>query len=146
MNRRELLIGGLALAGAALTGRVQAASLHEHAHHHDASPYAALAAAAADCVGKGEICLNHCLELLAQGDKEMAACAQSVNQMLAVCTALRQLSNQNSSYTAKFAAIAADVCKRCEDECLKHAKKHIQCKACAESCSACHLECQKVNA
>jgi len=104
MNRRELLLGGLAMAGTALVGRAMAAE-HQHdmggmaglghdmgAHHHDA-PYAALALAASDCLQKGQACLSHCLVLLGEGDKAMAGCAQSVNQMLALCAAVQQLAN-----------------------------------------------------
>lgn len=143
MNRRELLLGGMALAGAAVVGRAQAAE-HMHEHHHDVSENAALSAATSDCVQKGEVCLSHCLELLGQGDKGMAACAKSVNQMLAICGALQQLANQNSKQTARLATIAMDVCKQCEDECKKHADKHEQCKACGESCAACYKECKKI--
>lgn len=144
MNRRELLLGGMALAGVAAVGRAQAAG--EHTHHHAAPAQAGLAAAAADCVQKGEACLSHCLDLLGQGDKIMVDCAKSVNQVLAVCTALQQLANQNSPHTAKFAAAAMDVCRQCEDECRKHADKHESCKACGESCAACYRECRKIAA
>lgn len=150
MNRREMLLGGMALAGAAVVGRAQAAemahdhNMNMHEHHHAAPAYAALTASIADCVQKGEVCLSHCLVLLGQGEKVMAACAQSVNQMLAVCGALQQLANQDSKQVAKLASIAMDVCKQCEDECMKHAEKHEQCKACGESCAACFKECKKV--
>jgi Cys-rich four helix bundle protein (predicted Tat secretion target) len=146
MNRRELLLGGLAMAGTALAGRAVAAE-HNHEvmaqHHHDA-PYAALALATSDCLQKGQACLSHCLVLLGQGDKDMAACAQSVNQMMALCGALQQLANQNSKQLVRVAAIAMDVCKQCEDECKKHADDHEVCKACAESCAACYKECKKI--
>ena len=145
MNRRELLLGGLAMAGTALAGRAVAAEHNHEAmaqHHHDA-PYAALALATSDCLQKGQACLSHCLVLLGQGDKDMAACAQSVNQMMALCGALQQLANQNSKQLVRVAAIAMDVCKQCEDECKKHADDHEVCKACAESCAACYKECKK---
>lgn len=141
MNRREWLLGGMALAGAAVAGRAQAG---EHEHHHGASAQTGLAAAAADCVQKGEICLSHCLDLLGQGDKVMAVCAKSVSQTMAICSALQQFANQNSEHTAKLAAVAMDVCKQCEDECRKHADKHESCKACGESCAACYRECRKI--
>lgn len=144
MNRRELLLGGMALAGAALAGSVQA-SEHDHHGHHHAAPNAALAAAAADCVQKGEVCLNHCLELLGQGEKEMASCARSVNETMALCAALQQLANQNSAQLKKLAAIALEACQKCEEECKKH-DKHEQCKACGESCAACAKECRKLAA
>ncbi len=158
MNRRELLLGGIALAGTALAGRALAAE-HQHdmsgmagmkhdmsgmaTHHHEA-PYAPLALAAADCLQKGQACLSHCLVLLGEGDKAMAGCASSVNQMLALCAAVQQLANQNSKQLSRVAAIAMDACQQCEDECKKHADKHEVCKACGESCAACYKECKKL--
>lgn len=146
MDRREMLLGSIAMAGAAMAGSVRAAT-HEHdMHHHHEAPNAGLAAAAADCVQKGEVCLSHCLMLLGEGDKEMAGCAKAVSQMLSICGALRQLVNQNSKHAARMAAIAMDACKQCEEECKKHAEKHAECKACGESCAACYKECKKVAA
>ncbi len=148
MNRRELLLGGMALAGAAIVGNAQAAEhdMSMHDHHHASPANTALAASASDCVQKGEVCLSHCLVLLGQGDKDMAACAQSVNQMLALCGALQQLANQNSKLLPKLAAIAMDACNQCEQACKKHADKHQECKACGESCAACAKECKKLAA
>ncbi|MCX7190429.1 MAG: four-helix bundle copper-binding protein [Methylotenera sp.] len=150
MNRREVLLRGVALAGAAFVGRAQATEMKmDHTHHHDMaamSANAGLVSAAADCIQKGQVCLNHCLFLLGQGDKDMAACAKSVNQMLALCGALQQLANQESTYLPKLASLAMDACKKCEDECKKHAKKHEACKACGESCAACAKECKKIAA
>ncbi len=142
MNRRELLLGGMALAGAAVVGQVQAA---EHEHHHDMQemPNPKIAETAADCMQKGEVCLNHCLDLWAKGEKDMAACAKSVNQLLAMCGVLQQLANQNSKHLAKQAALTMLACKECEDECKKF-EKHEACKACGESCKACYKECKKI--
>ena len=148
MNRREALLSGMALASAAIVGRVQAEEMkmdHEH-HHHDMSANAGLIASVSDCIQKGQVCINHCLYLLGQGDKDMATCAKSVSQMLAICGSLQALANQESSYLPKLAAIARDVCEACEDECKKHADKHEACKACGESCAACAKECRKIAA
>lgn len=142
MNRRELLLGGLSIAGAALAAKVQAA---EHHHHHQHTHADTLSAATADCIQKGQVCLNHTLELLGQGQKDMANCARSVNEMLAVCGALQALANQNSAHLPKLAALAYDVCKQCEDACAKH-PEHEVCKACGESCAACAKECKKIAA
>jgi len=142
MNRREILLGGVALAGAAVVGRSQATE-KEH-HHHGTTANAGLISAAADCIQKGQVCLNHCLYLLGQGDKDMAACAKSVNQMLALCASLQALANQESAYLPKLATIAMDACNKCEDECKKHSNKHEACKACGESCVACAKECKKI--
>lgn len=144
MNRREAMLSAVALAGAGLVAGAQAGE-HDH-HHHHTGPDAALAKAVADCIQKGQVCLDHCLELLGDGNAEMAACSKSVNQMLALCTAVQQLANQNSRHLPKLAAVAMAACRDCEDECKKHADKHAACKACGESCAACYKECQKVAA
>ncbi len=142
MNRREAMLGVAALAGAAVAANARADA---HEHHHGLMG-GALAQAAADCIQKGQACLDHCLELLGKGETEMAGCAKSVNQMLALCSAVQQLANQNSRHLPGLAALAMKACKECEDECQKHADKHEACKACGESCAACYQECNKVAA
>jgi len=42
-------------------------------------------------VNTGEACVAHCLVLLREGDKELAACAKKVQDTIAFCTALRQM-------------------------------------------------------
>lgn len=145
MERRDLLKTGAALAAAAMSAAAMAAD-HDHHHHHGDKKFAPLAASVADCLQTGEACLAHCLVLLGKGDKEMAACAQSVNQMLAVCGALGKLAGQEAKYTAAMAKVAADICADCEKECRKHDKKHAECKACGDACAACLKECKKVMA
>ncbi len=153
MNRREILQGSAAFSIAAVAGMARAASKpakergHEAMHHHDSGPgYGELAHAATHCVMFGEACIDHCLTLLGEGDKEMAACAKSVEHMMSACTMLRQLATWKSSYVPRMAAVVMDMCKACEDECRKHEKKHKSCKDCADSCAACYTECKKVAA
>lgn len=143
MNRREVMLSAVALAGAGLVGTARAG---EHDHHHHAAVASSLVEAVADCIQKGQVCLDHCLELLGNGEKEMATCAKSVNQMLALCTAVQQLANQNSRHLPKLAAVAMAACRDCEEECKKHAEKHDACRACGESCATCYKECQKIAA
>jgi len=149
MERREVLKTVGAAMAAAIAGSALAA---EQEHHHDhgampmANPYSSLIASTSDCLKTGEACLAHCLVLLGEGDKEMAACAQSVNGMLAVCGTLGRLAGQNSKHTAALAKVTADVCAECEKECRKHEKKHAECKACADACATCLKECKKLSA
>ncbi len=156
MNRRELLLGSAAVAVSALTTRAVAADKmpehqHEHQpasgheHHHSGPANPKLLASAADCVKTGQICIRHCFDLFAQGEnKELAACAIGVNELIAVSSALQVLAISNSKHLAKFAKVSLDVCKACEDECRKHEKKHQACKDCAEACAACAKECEKI--
>ncbi len=74
----------------------------------------------------------------------MAACARTVSQAIAVCTALRSMASQNATKLAQMAKLAMDVCKECEDECRKHEKVHQECKDCAQACADCYGECKKL--
>lgn len=149
MERRELLktaaVATLALAAS------PAARAGEHDHHHQhaaANKYAGLASSSGDCIQTGEACLAHCLVLLGgEGDnKAMAACGQSVSELIAVCTALQKLALQQSKNTLRMAKLTAEICADCEKECRKHEKKHAECKACADACASCLKECQKLAA
>jgi Cys-rich four helix bundle protein (predicted Tat secretion target) len=147
MNRRELLMGAAAMAVAATATKSMAAEhMHDHsamAHDHKSSRNEKLIAAAADCALKANICLQHCLVLLGQGDKDMAACAKSATQVSAICNALQQLAMAESKNLPQLAKVAMDICKDCEDECKK-TDKHPECKACGESCAACYKECKAI--
>ena len=138
MNRRQVLSGVGFLAAAATTA--------EQARSQSSAGVVnkALLNAQSECVSKGEICLSHCLELLGTGDKSMAACSKTVNEMLAVCGAIRALAAQGAPCLPKMASICLDVCKRCETECRKH--MHSPCQDCAAACAACQVECKKIAA
>jgi Cys-rich four helix bundle protein (predicted Tat secretion target) len=147
MERRHLLQASAAAAFAAATARAAAPSPANpqgplHHPHHEALRHQALADAAGACLGKGEACLAHCLVLIGGGDTSLAACAQSVNQLLATCTALQKLALQDSRHVRRMAALAMDLCEDCEKECRKHADQHAQCRECAEACVECHKACK----
>ncbi len=135
MNRRQVLSGAGILAAAATTV--------EQARPQSPAGVAntAIVAAASNCVSKGELCLSHCHAMLATGDKSMGACAKTANEMLASCRAILSLAAQGAPSLSRFAAVCADVCRRCEAECRKHA--HAPCKDCATACAACAAECKK---
>lgn len=142
MERREMLktVGALAMAG--MAAQAQAAD-HDH-HHNHGGKFDALIASTGSCIATGESCLAHCLTLLGQGDKVMADCAKSVNQMLAMCTALQKLAAQDAPATKALAKVTLDVCIDCEKACKKHADKHAECKACAEACADCIKQCKAI--
>jgi Cys-rich four helix bundle protein (predicted Tat secretion target) len=148
MNRREMILGAAAMAAVATAGRAFAAE-HEHDHmmmhdHHAmSSRNDKLIAVASDCALKANVCLQHCLVLLGQGDTSMAACAKSSTQAAAICTALQQLASAESKHLPQLAKVAMDICKECEEECKK-TEKHPECKACKEACAACYEECKKI--
>ena|SRR6185369_612294 len=150
MDRREMMQSGvtLALATAGTSAMAQTGSAeHNHHHHHGGgASYSSLAGAAAGCTSAGQACLAHCVALLGQGDKDMAACAAKVSQMLATCEAMMKLAASDSKYVPKMAALTLAACKECGAECSMHAAKHQACKDCADACAVCGAECKKVSA
>ena len=117
----------------------------------DASPVEAainqaLIDAARGCMAAGTACLNHCIKLLATGDKSMVECTGTVRQMLPLCTAIAELAQQNAPRLKELAAVCAKACRDCEAACKKHANHHAECKACMESCQKCAAECEKAAA
>jgi Cys-rich four helix bundle protein (predicted Tat secretion target) len=124
--------------------KAKAADAHAHHHHGGGGKYDAVMQSAAHCVMTGETCLAHCHIVLAEGEKDMAECAKSVNELVAVCAALRSLAAQNAPRLPALAKVAIDTCLACEKECRKHEKKHSQCKDCADACKACADDCRKV--
>ena len=146
MNRRELLLGAAAMAAAATTGSAFAET-HEHKHEHGGTSKRnnGLIKSAEDCVTTGQVCHHHCLVLMGEGDKSLAACAMSVSDLVATCSTLQQLAAAESPYLAEMAKLTMKVCEDCEKECKKpEVAKHEECKACGEACAACYKECKKI--
>ncbi|MFA5898909.1 MAG: four-helix bundle copper-binding protein [Hyphomicrobium sp.] len=147
---RRALLATLAASGAALAvGTANAQEGHEHQHeghadHSGPAPHQALVDAALDCVKRGEVCANHCISLLGQGDTTLKDCLRSVLTMLPACEGLARLAAFDAKRLKEFAKVCADICADCQAECKKHAEHHAACKACGESCAACVEECRKV--
>lgn len=139
MNRRQILSGVGFLAAAATTA--------EQARSQSSAGVAnkAVVATASDCLSKGQLCLSHCHEMLATGDKSMGACAKTASEMVAVCGAMLSLAAQGAPSLSKATTVCLDVCRRCEAECRKHIQ-HSPCKDCATACAACQVECKKIAA
>ena len=153
LDRRQALIGTGATLAAVATSQVFAqaaagASQHQHHHHHGGAATSAtqiktVIESAAHCVVTGELCLDHCHDLLAEGDKAMAECAKAVNQLVAVCAALRSVAAQGGTQLKAMAKVALDTCVECEKECRKH-EKHASCKDCGDACADCAKACEAV--
>lgn len=153
IDRRQLLIGGVALAVTSLAGVARAGQHDGHDEHHEdhavstgGAKNGLLVTAALDCVEAGDICTQHCLTLLSAGDTSIAACMATVQQMVPTCETLAKLASLDSPHLAAYAPVCAAICKDCEAECRKHEKHHAACKACAESCAKCITACTMIAA
>jgi len=130
ITRRDLIA-----AGAVVVAQAAVASAAD-APVPGSAPAQTLARAALDCVRTGEACLQHCLTLLATGDKTLGECAQMVNQMLAVCRAVGPIVDAGGKYVRPTAQLCRDVCSDCEQVCRQHAQQHTICATCADACAA----------
>ncbi len=87
MDRRQFMMAGAAVAVGVASGAVaeegkgQAKTSSTPAALADPKKRE-LADAGAECVKAGDICMEHCLELLRQGDKNMVKCSETVAAML----------------------------------------------------------------
>lgn len=142
MNRRELLWGAGALLTSALAGNALASSHKKHEHHEHGKKYHSLIESGLNCVEKGQICIQHCLDYF--GDASLAECAASVQQMLPVCSTLSQLATFESPHLKAYIQACIAICQDCEKACRVHADTHKPCMDCAEACKQCIEACNKV--
>jgi Cys-rich four helix bundle protein (predicted Tat secretion target) len=148
MDRRHFMVAGASvIAAGAVT---QAFAQEQGAGGKGTAPGAAknkeLVDAAADCVKTGNVCLEHCLHLLRNGDKSIAKCSASVSQLVPMCRALEALAIQDATQLKAHAATCGKVCRECEEACKVHASHHESCKRCMDSCKRCAEACEKFTA
>lgn len=141
MSRRQLIHAAAATAAAAVLATPAASAAENEHHHHGKNPYSKLVETAQGCTRSGQACLDHCMNLFKTGDTTVAACADSVVEMLAMTTALQQLASAQSKHIKAFAAVCKSACDDCAKECEKHADKHDECKACMDACKDCAKAC-----
>jgi Cys-rich four helix bundle protein (predicted Tat secretion target) len=134
LTRREILLGMGAVAAATYAGGAVAAMPgHDHSQH--AAQLPDVLDATNECLDTGQRCIAHCLVSFKEGDTALAECASKVHEMQAICGAFSYLLAANSGYLKAYAGVCEQVCRDCEQECMKH-KEHIECKACGEACAA----------
>lgn len=126
------------LAGAAMAGLVvplATKAMAETAHHHHSAGHQELTDLALTCVGRGEECVAHCVQVMGDGDTSLKDCLTSVNEMLPICATLARYAALNAKQLKQLAKVCSDVCDDCAKECEKHAAEHEECKVCGEACN-----------
>lgn len=151
MKRRDFLKTTSLLAGASFVSQAYASQAMKHAMHtktkREHKDWIKVRSTASECIQKGQVCVSHCIELLSQGNREMAECLSAVQNMLALCTAMVQVSSQGSlkgKALKQFASACVETCQLCSDACKPHSKHHEECKDCMESCLQCIDACKKL--
>lgn len=147
MDRREFLTGVAAAACVAATLPGARAEDKPAADAVDAAALDALVGTAQACQKAAEECLRHCANSFAKGETHMAACNQTVLNMLSICQGTLRLMVQRSAKPARLkaaAALCSDLCSDCAEACRVHAEHHAECKACMDACTECAKACDKV--
>jgi Cys-rich four helix bundle protein (predicted Tat secretion target) len=135
MDRRELLSTGAGIIAGMSTARVALANPKDpHAAHKAEKKNNKLFDAAMNCQKTGQACLEHSLLMMSKGDSSLLECINSTRDMLAVTETLAKLAASSSPHLRGYASMAAQVCLANEKLCAKHAKEHVECRECADSC------------
>ncbi len=96
------------------------------------------------CIQASQDCLTHCLIEMGKGDTSLKDCALSTRETMAVCKSFLELLSQESPFLKDIAGVCVKVCRRCADECEKHADHHEVCRLCRDSCLDCIREMKKL--
>ena len=104
------------------------------------STLAVLRKAATECILKGDSCIQHCQEQLAEGEKEFIECLQTVQPMVALAQAVEKLASLKSirlQDVLEAAIFSAKACKQACDSHSEHFKEgmHKECQECSECCA-----------
>jgi Cys-rich four helix bundle protein (predicted Tat secretion target) len=149
MNRRELLASGIGAAGTLASvgvilesGKVMANSAKAAKKATPKSNFNQLIESSSKCISTGLICIKHCQKELAEGNKAMAECLQSVMELSASCESLLHLAALDSAFTKEFAQLSAKICANCAKICEKHSQHMDSCKNCMEACLECEKACK----
>lgn len=142
---RRAVLAGTAAAGLAipLATVAQAEGAHDH-HDHGGTHHRKLIETALDCVGRGDSCAAHCVELMGDGDTSLKDCLVSVNAMLPMCATLARYAASDAKRLKQLAKVCIDICDDCAKACETHAAEHEVCKLCGESCEACIKACENL--
>lgn len=141
MNRRQWLEGSAALIGSAFT--LVHWPLRATPALGTQGSLAKVAASASKCIEIGLACVKHCEEQLASGNKDMAACLSSVQDMLAACEALHKLAVRGSKHVTAVAKACIEVCADCAKACEPHRKMAV-CGDCYDRCRECEAACKEI--
>jgi len=99
------------------------------------------AKACADCANQCESCFQHCVELVAAGDKGHAATLRLCADCGELCTTAAKLVSRQSPLRGVTCEACAKACDVCAAACARFpSDEHM--KACAQSCRDCANACR----
>jgi len=99
-------------------------------------------------------CIDACLECSKVCDMCVAACLSEKDidilrrcirttiDCAEICMAAARMMARDSENQAEMCLVSAEICKKCEQECRKHAGMLDHCAVCADACARCAEVCR----
>ncbi|KKK33387.1 ferredoxin [Salinicoccus sediminis] len=86
---------------------------------------------------------NHCYDacLKEENVKMMAECIRLDRECADICSYLEHALTRNTPFGSELAAVCAEICEACGNECRKHDHEH--CQKCADACFKCANACKE---
>ncbi len=106
------------------------------------APFKECAKACDDCARECNACMAHCAKLAATGHPEHLTTMKTCSDCAALCNAASSILSKQGPFFDIVCLGCAQACKRCGDECEKHAAHDPVMKACAEECRRCEKACR----
>ncbi|MWV40318.1 four-helix bundle copper-binding protein [Natrialba sp. INN-245] len=94
-----------------------------------------------NCLEAAQVC-EWCADACLDEGEEMARCVRLCRDVADVTTLHARWMARNSGYHHELAAICADLCEECIEECTRHDHEH--CQACAEVLPDCVESCREM--
>ncbi|HWE06371.1 MAG TPA: four-helix bundle copper-binding protein [Rhizomicrobium sp.] len=100
-----------------------------------------------ECYNCAQTCASCADASLAEDDvKMLARCVRLNLDCTDMCVATGAIATRHlvseSPMLREILAACELTCRRCEEECLKHASHHAHCRVCAEVCANCRKACE----
>ncbi|WP_276254597.1 four-helix bundle copper-binding protein [Halomontanus rarus] len=96
-----------------------------------------------NCLEAAQAC-EWCADACAGEGEEMAECIRLCRDVADLTTLHARFMARDSDYHADLAAVCADACEACAEECAQHDHEH--CQVCADACEACAESCREMAA
>jgi hypothetical protein len=97
-----------------------------------------------DCAVTCTSCADACL---GEPDvQDLVACIRRNLDCADVCAATGSMLARQTAFEPQLARtmleVCAEICRRCAEECERHATHHEHCRVCAEACHRCEQACE----
>jgi hypothetical protein len=101
------------------------------------------AAACADCQRSCDSCAEHCLKLVAEGNKRHQQTLQTCLDCAEICAAADRIVSRSGPFSDTICRACAEACKRCATACEQFPDDEHMAQ-CANECGKCQRACESM--